>query len=55
MPKDPVTNITIDGQVHLGYRYTIKDNNQVNALSYHYLDKSEIDSMYNSKKKYEII
>ena len=50
-----VGNITIDGQVHLGYRYTIKDNNQVNALSYHYLDKSEIDSWYNSKKKYEII
>tara|TARA_B100000524_G_scaffold233235_1_gene123916 strand:+ start:2286 stop:3425 length:1140 start_codon:yes stop_codon:yes gene_type:complete len=50
-----VGNVVIDGHVHIGYRYTIKDNNQVNPLSYHYLDKSELDSMYNSKKKYEII
>ena len=28
-----VGNVVIDGQVHIGYRYTIKDNNQVNPLS----------------------
>ena len=45
----------IDNMKHVGYRYTIKDNSQIYPLSYHYLDKSKIDSMYNSKKNYEII
>lgn len=50
-----IGNLTLDNYVHVGYRYTIKNNDQIDPLSYHYLDKSKIDSMYDSKKKYEII
>ena len=50
-----IGDMIIDQHNHIGYRYTIKSNDQIDALSYHYLDKSEIGSMYDSKKKYEII
>lgn len=50
-----IGDVIIDQHTHIGYRYTIKSNDQIDSLSYHYLDKSEIGLMYNSKKKYEII
>ena len=50
-----IGDLIIDQHSHIGYRYTIKSNDQIDTLSYHYLDKSELASMYDPKKKYEII
>ena len=50
-----IGNDMIDNMKHIGFRYTLKDNSQIDPLSYHYLDKSKIESMYNPKKNYEII
>lgn len=44
-----------DEQYHLGYKYSLKNNNQIYPLSFHLLDKTNVDSMYDYKKKYEII
>ena len=50
-----VNNEILTNKKQIGYTYVLKDNNQVDLLSYHDLDKTGIDEMYNIKKKYEII
>lgn len=51
-----IGNIKLENEVYyLGYKYSLKNNNQICPLSYHLLDKTNVDSMYNYKKKYEII
>lgn len=50
-----INNEILSNEKQIGYTYVIKNNDQVDLLSYHDLDKTGVDEMYNIKKKYEII
>ena len=45
----------LSNEKQIGYTYVLKNNEQVDLLSYHDWDKTGVDEMYNIKKKYEII